>query len=80
MNTSIRALGLAAALLPLSAVAHQEGHGEDEKPLATTCDELAYPQRFEVDSAYPEIKALKAKCEAAKRVIPKPRISERKQG
>lgn len=57
------ALAACAALLPLSAFAHQEGHG-DEKPLATTCAQLANPQRYEVDPAYPEIKALKARCEA----------------
>ena len=66
------AFGLCAALLPLSASAHQEGHGEDDKPLAATCSQLAKPQRYVVDSAYPEIKALKARCEAAKKATPKP--------
>lgn len=80
MNIFTRALALAVALLPLSAVAHQEGHGDDQKPLAATCADLAYPHRFEVDSAYPEIKALKAKCEAEKRAASKPAAKERKKG
>ena len=79
MNMITRALALTAALLPLSAIAHQEGHGEDQKPLAATCADLAYPHRFEVDSAYPEIKALKVKCEAEKRAASKPAAKERKK-
>jgi hypothetical protein len=66
------ALGLCAALLPLSAFAHQEGHGNDDKPLAATCSQLDNPQRYVVDTSYPEIKALKAKCHAAKKAAPKP--------
>lgn len=80
MHKLIRIAGLLAALLPMSVMAHQEGHGEDQKPLATTCAHLSYPHRFEVDSAYPEIKALKTKCAAEKKARPKPTIKEREKG
>lgn len=72
MKMSTLVLGLSAALVPLFAFAHQEGHGDDQKPLAATCTQLEYPQRYEVDPAYPEIKALKAKCEAEKKAAAKP--------
>lgn len=72
MNNRHFALGLCLAMLPLSAFTHDTGHGKDDKPLATTCAHLASPQRFETDSAYPEIKALKAKCEAEKKAASKP--------
>lgn len=66
MKTPKLALAACITLLPLAALAHPESHGDD-KPLATTCAELAYPQRYEVDPAYPEIKALKARCDAEKK-------------
>ncbi len=66
------AFGVCAMLLPLSAFAHQQGHGEDDKPLAATCSQLDNPQRYVVDTTYPEIKALKARCDAEKPAAPKP--------
>ncbi|MFC0679538.1 hypothetical protein ACFFGH_17005 [Lysobacter korlensis] len=60
-------VGLSMSLLSMSAFAHPGGHDSDMKPLATTCTELAYPQRYETDPAYPEIKALVEECEAAKK-------------
>jgi hypothetical protein len=70
---TIQTLALAACitLLPLSAFAHEKGHGDD-KPLATTCAQLANPQRYEVDPAYPEIKALQARCDAENRAKAEP--------
>lgn len=71
---SIRCFALVSclAVLPLSAFAHKEGHGNEDKPLATTCAQLENPLRYAVDPAYPEIKALKAKCDAEKKASPKP--------
>ena len=45
MKMSTLVLGLSAALVPLFALAHQEGHGDDQKPLAATCTQLEYPQQ-----------------------------------
>lgn len=73
MNSRHFVLGLCLAVLPLSAFAHKEGHGDENKPLATTCAQLADPRHYVVDPAYPEIKALKTKCDAEKKASPKPK-------
>lgn len=70
---TIHTIALAACitLLPLAAFAHEKGHGGD-KPLATTCAQLANPQRYEVDPAYSEIKALQARCDAVNKAKAEP--------
>lgn len=50
----------------MTAVAH-EGHDEEEKPMPTTCAQLADTKRYSNDVAYPQIKALKARCDAEKK-------------
>jgi len=79
MNIRTFALGLCLAVLPLSAFAHKGGHSDDDKPLAKTCEQLANSQRYAIDPAYPEIKALKAKCDAKKKTSPKPEETPVKQ-
>ncbi len=69
-RTALFPLLLGAALVSTSAHSHPEGHGEEDKPFASTCLQLANPQRYEVDTAYPEIKALKARCDAEKNATP----------
>lgn len=67
---TFRPLFIAAAFLVASpaAFAHIEGHeSEEEKLIPTTCAELADTQRYSNDVSYPEIKALKARCDAEKK-------------
>ena len=73
-----RIASLAASLLLLSfgAQAHDPSlHEEDRMPVAkakpTTCAELADTQRYFNDPADPDIKALKAKCDAAAKAADK---------
>ena len=61
-NTLIAAT-LFASLASTAALAHQQGHDED-KPIPTTCAHLADTKRYTNDVAYPEVKALKARCDA----------------
>lgn len=68
---SILTLGLmAASLSSFTAVAHPEGH-DDQKAIPRTCAELANKQRFTDDVAYPEVKALKERCDAEQKAAPK---------
>lgn len=68
---SIMTLGMmAAALSSFTALAHPEGH-DDEKAIPKTCAELANTRRFTDDVAYPEVKALKARCDAEQKAAPK---------
>lgn len=64
---TIRPLLIAASFLVLSspvAFAHIEGHeSDDEKLIPTTCAQLADAQRYSNDVSYPEIKALKLRCD-----------------
>jgi hypothetical protein len=80
---SILTLGLmAASLSSLTAIAHPQGH-DDEKAIPKTCAELADTRRFTDDVTYPEVKALKARCDAEKKAAPKPApkpATEKKSG
>ncbi len=60
----------AASLSSLNAVAHPQGH-DDEKAIPRTCAELADTRRFTDDVTYPEVKALKARCDAEQKSVPK---------
>lgn len=77
MKTSAFVLGLCVCVLSLSAFAHQEGREYDTEPLAKTCDDLAYPGRFELDPVFLEIKALKTRCQAAKNAAAKKAAAEK---
>lgn len=57
-------LTLLALMLPLAAMAHPTGH-DDEKAIPTTCAQLADTARFTNDESYPQIKALRIRCDAA---------------
>ena len=61
---------MAMSLASLNATAHPDGH-DDEKEIPKTCEDLKDTKRFTDDSAYPEVKALKARCEARKKESPK---------
>lgn len=68
---SILMLGLVAvAFSSFTAAAHSEGH-DDEKAVPKTCAELADTKRFTDDVSYPEVKALKARCDAEKKAVPR---------
>lgn len=74
----LRIASLAASLLLLSfgAQAHDPSlHEEDRMPVEkakpTNCAELADTQRYSNDLADPDIKALKARCDAAKKTADK---------
>ncbi len=60
----------AASLSSLNAVAHPQGH-DDDKAIPRTCAELADTRRFTDDTTYPEVKALKARCDAGQKSAPK---------
>jgi hypothetical protein len=76
---SMLALSLAAmAFSSFTTLAHPEGH-DDEKPLPKTCAELADTKRFTDDVSYPEVKALKARCDAEKKAEPKPAADKKTQ-
>jgi hypothetical protein len=60
----------AASLSSLTVMAHPEGH-DDEKAIPKTCAELANKHRFTDDVSYPEVKALKARCDAEQKAAPK---------
>ncbi len=48
----------------MTAFAHPGGHDDDEKLIPTTCAQLADSERYTDDVSYPEVKALKERCEA----------------
>ncbi len=67
MKVKFATLSLAALLTfgTAAAQAHEGKHdGDDEKSIPTTCAQLANKQKYITDSAYPEVKALKSKCDA----------------
>ena len=68
---SMLTLGMLAACLSAPTVsAHPQGH-DDEKAIPKTCAELADKRRFTDDVSYPEVKALKARCDAQQKAAPK---------
>lgn len=77
-RTSLIAAALFALATP-AAFAHPEGHELDEQKLIpATCAQLADTQRYSNDVSYPEIKALKARCEAEKKAVSKTTTADRK--
>lgn len=68
---TFRPLLIAAAFVVLTspaAFAHVDGHEADEQKLIpTTCAQLADTQSFSNDVSYPEIKALKTRCDSEKK-------------
>ncbi len=52
-------------MVSATALAHPGQHdGDEEKAIPTTCAQLADTQRYTDDTAYPEVKALKERCDA----------------
>lgn len=60
------------SLVSANAFAHKNGH-EDEKSIPMTCAQLADTKRYTNDTAYPEVRALKAHCESEKKAGTKPK-------
>lgn len=74
---TFRTLLMSAAFLAstsLPALAHTGGHeADEEKLIPNTCAQLADTQRYTNDVAYPEVKALKARCDSEKASEQSPR-------
>lgn len=64
----IQLLSTAGAIMLMvsaTALAHPGQHdGDEEKAIPTTCAQLADTQRYTDDTAYPEVKTLKERCDA----------------
>ena len=56
-----------ASAASMTAFAHPGGHDDDEKLIPTTCAQLADKERYTDDVSYPEVKALKERCDAEKK-------------
>lgn len=52
-----------ASAASMTALAHPGGHEDDEKLIPTTCAQLVDTERYTDDVSYPEVKALKARCD-----------------
>ena len=65
-----------------TVLAHPGEHGAfDEKLIPTNCAQLADEKRYTNDVSYPEIKALKARCDAKEKVetpSPQPKVDRSK--
>ncbi|ENG0045661.1 hypothetical protein Z046_26345 [Pseudomonas aeruginosa VRFPA09] len=56
-----------ASLASTFVMAHPGGHdSDDNKLIPKTCEQLANTERYITDVAYPEVRELKARCDAAK--------------
>lgn len=56
---------LTFSLASMNARAHADhDHGDSEKSIPTTCAQLADKKKYTDDVAYPQVKELKAKCDA----------------
>ncbi len=65
IRTLLIVVAMCAAAASVTVFAHPDGHGNfDEKPIPTNCIELANTDRYTNDVSYPEIKTLKARCDA----------------
>jgi hypothetical protein len=62
-----------ASAASMTAFAHPGGHDDDEKLIPTTCAQLADKERYTDDISYPEVNALKERCDAEKKVQVEPR-------
>lgn len=62
----VLATTIASMAVSMTAQAH-EGHDKEEKAIPTTCAQLADTKRYTNDVAYPQVKALKARCDAEKK-------------
>ncbi|MEE4463197.1 hypothetical protein V2S84_14015 [Azotobacter chroococcum] len=78
MNVRLTVLSIVAAsasLVALSAGAHDHSKSFDAdqpKPVPTTCKQLADTHHYSNDPSNPEIKALKARCDAEKKAAARP--------
>lgn len=80
-SLSLSAFAVSALLLAISAHAHDPSeHEPSQVPTPTakpaTCAQLADTQRYSNDLTDPDVKALKARCDAAKKVPAKKPASQ----
>lgn len=67
MNIRLFSTAIAACtfLASITVQAHPGKHdGDDEKAIPTTCAQLADKHNYTNDVSYPEVKELKARCDA----------------
>jgi hypothetical protein len=72
IRTLLLTATVCASAASMTAFAHPGAHDE-EKPIPTTCAQLADTERYTDDVSYPEVKALKARCETEGKRVPQPR-------
>lgn len=69
----LSAVAVSFTLFAASAGAHDPSEFERmiaapaTKPVPTTCEQLADPTKYSTDVSNPDVKALKARCDAAKK-------------
>lgn len=81
MRSMLAVVAACMALTSVSAFAHPGGHAsDDDKEIPTTCEQLANGKDYVTDAAYPEVKALKAKCDGEKKPAAKPVDAKKKAG
>ena len=68
-------IALSAAALAMNVRAHDpslhDDHAPKSMPKATTCKQLADTEHYSTDLTDPDIRALKAKCDAEKKAAAK---------
>ena len=67
----------AMAIATTAGWAH-EGHDEDERAIPKTCTQLADTKNFTNDIAFPEVRALKTRCDAEKKASDEKKEAEAK--
>ena len=77
IRTLVFAVIACASAVSVTAFAHPGGHDDDDKLIPTTCAQLADTRRYTNDVSYPEVKALKARCDAEKQSGTAPRSSDK---
>lgn len=65
IRTMLFTLVACASTASMPAFAHPGAH-DDEKLIPTTCTQLADTERYINDVSYPQVKELKARCDAGK--------------
>jgi hypothetical protein len=74
-RTRILSAAVSSTLFAASAGAHDPSEFERTisapaaKPVPTTCEQLADPTKYSTDVSNADIKALKARCDAAKKPV-----------
>jgi hypothetical protein len=70
MKTKVMMAVLVSMSMASTNVLAHEDHDDEEKAIPKTCAQLADTKHYTNDVAYPEVKALKARCDAEKKDKP----------